>query len=389
MNTSMSVIISALERVRAMLDESDQSGKYTNDFILRHILMPSLTDVWSRLTASSTSRVVVKHAIPIHAEQKRYPLPACVSQVLRLTAEDSDGRVLSDWKPRHLLSDSGPGWRLEGAGDSMSLLWDPSTPGGYSTVKVWYVPNGDLMLHYSTGGGAASQISFTGASWNQSTRTLTKVGAFASYEFQQGDRITLTAVTGGTPVIDNIESRTSDDAIVLEEGPGSGSSNISGRLWSRRLTLAASPTLGSIDRRENGYLGGMVRVLHASPLPIYSRQIVSQEVTPSGAWTVVTDLPFDGGGSPNAVPYEVVQAGSQEFVQVLAMRAALHLSVMRRWPESQRRALQVEYLSAMKTAGDRLSYVEGRVGKSFPSETVDRPTYGTLQATPGVIDTDI
>lgn len=386
MNASGSVILTLLDRIRAMLDEPDKAGKYTNEFILRHYIMTSLVDVLARVGMNSTCKVVVKHEISLDTDVKRYSLPACVGQVMRIAGEDSNGVVTSDWVPRDLLDVRGPGYRLEGAGESLDLVWDPVVPSGLTTVRVWYVPNGDVLCHYSANGGVATQVSFTGATWDEATLTLTKVGGFASYEWREGDKLTITAVTSGTVGVYAVTERVDDDSIVLATSPGASASAIAGRLWVWEMTLEASPDLGGLDRRENGYLGQTLRVLHASPLPVYGRQIASQSVTPAGVWSIETHLPFDAGASPSAIPYEVAPAGVQGLVEAIAMRTALKLSVVRRWSQTIRRGLEVEYLSALKTIGDQLGYVEARAGKKFPRTTVDNPNQVASLRTAGMID---
>jgi len=64
-------------------------------------------------------------------------------------------------------------------------------------------------------------ISTTGATWTEATRTLTQTGLFADYDFLSGDVFQLTSGTGATVAYYEIESRTSDDAIVLARSIGS------------------------------------------------------------------------------------------------------------------------------------------------------------------------
>lgn len=67
-------------------------------------------------------------------------------------------------------------------------------------------------------------VTITAGSWTVSTRTLTSTGSFASYTFLDGDVFRVTG--GGTSGYYPIESRTSDDAIVLKTSMYS--SNLSG-----------------------------------------------------------------------------------------------------------------------------------------------------------------
>lgn len=81
--------------------------------------------------------------------------------------------------------------------------------------------------------GTTSIISLTGATWTESSKTITKTGAFASYVFSSGDTLTITGGTGATTGTYYVASRTSDDAVVLTASIGSGAdgqTNIAGSL---------------------------------------------------------------------------------------------------------------------------------------------------------------
>lgn len=76
-------------------------------------------------------------------------------------------------------------------------------------------------------------ITLTGATWTEATRTVTKVGAFTSYRFLQGDGTTITGGTGAATGAYKIESRVDNDKIVLEQSIGSaadGMTNIAGTI---------------------------------------------------------------------------------------------------------------------------------------------------------------
>lgn len=67
----------------------------------------------------------------------------------------------------------------------------------------------------------AGPISVTGATFTHSTRTLTSTGAFANYTHSYGDRANVTGGTGATTGEYEIESKISDNEIVLSESIGS------------------------------------------------------------------------------------------------------------------------------------------------------------------------
>ncbi len=58
-------------------------------------------------------------------------------------------------------------------------------------------------------------LAVTNGTWTESTKTLTKTGAFTNYTWTSGDRIYIASGTGVTPGIYEIASKTSANAIVL------------------------------------------------------------------------------------------------------------------------------------------------------------------------------
>lgn len=65
-------------------------------------------------------------------------------------------------------------------------------------------------------------LSITGATWTESSKTLTATGAFTSYVFNAGDIIEITGGTGATAGDYVVASRTSANAIVLVTSIGAG-----------------------------------------------------------------------------------------------------------------------------------------------------------------------
>lgn len=68
--------------------------------------------------------------------------------------------------------------------------------------------------------GTTKSANITAATFTNATLTLSKTGAFANYNWQNGDFVTIVSGTAVTPGDYNIASRVSDDAIVLEADIG-------------------------------------------------------------------------------------------------------------------------------------------------------------------------
>ncbi len=89
---------------------------------------------------------------------------------------------------------------------------------------VWTLRSRFLQIQYAGGfiDPAAIDVTLATATWTAATKTLTQVGAFASYTFTAGDVIVITGGTGAKIGAYVIASRTSDDAIVLSKSLASG-----------------------------------------------------------------------------------------------------------------------------------------------------------------------
>ena len=149
MNASGSVLETIITRIRGYLDDPDVDAKYTDDYILRHVMMPSMVDVLARLNNNREDPVVCKLSYTLQDGLFDYTLPPCVLGILRLCTEDEKHVVVSEIKPRGLFHWSGPGLMLEGN----VLRIDPLVITDGVTVSLWYLSNGDVFPHVSTSGG--------------------------------------------------------------------------------------------------------------------------------------------------------------------------------------------------------------------------------------------
>lgn len=137
-----------------------------------------------------------------------------------------------------------------------------------------------------------------------------------------------------------------------------------------RVTLAASPTLGSLDRRDNAYAGQVLRILSASPAPIEER-IIERSYYTAGVWYAEVRRPFTTT-SDGSVPYEIAPAGSEPLYEAIAIWGSMKLGG-RGMSQARRLSLQQEYRAALKTIGDNLTDMQGRVGRTMLRNSVDDP----------------
>lgn len=156
MHTTNSYLYTLCERIRAYLDDPDVDAKYTNDYLVRHIISPSQADVLSRLNNTIGSPIILKFELTYDEDETHYTLPPCIQEVLRLVVVDEEGGILLDIVPRDRMNMRGEQWALEGAPGCFELRLNVAYP-ITSTIEVWYVSNGDVHPHYGTGGTLANQ----------------------------------------------------------------------------------------------------------------------------------------------------------------------------------------------------------------------------------------
>lgn len=148
MNSS-GFLYTVIERIRAYLDDGDVDAKFSNDFIVRHIITPATVDVMSRISNTTEAPIILKYAFTISAGVGRYRLPPNVQSIWRLVEIDEDGVYVGEYRPYNFMHWEGPGWRVEGVAGCMELVLDDPINTS-KTMQLWYTPNGDFMPLYGT-----------------------------------------------------------------------------------------------------------------------------------------------------------------------------------------------------------------------------------------------
>lgn len=175
MDSTGSMLKTVIERVRGFLDDPDLEAKYSDDYILRHIIRPAFTTVMSRINNSSQTPIMHKLAMPLTEGVSDYQLPPCIGEVWRLAVSDESGRVLMEAVPRGLFNLRGPNWKIEG--NILSFL--PYPPADYDDMELWYIHSGDFSPIYSTG---ASASFFLNTAKTAATITVTTAAALGDWD---------------------------------------------------------------------------------------------------------------------------------------------------------------------------------------------------------------
>ena len=167
MDSTGSFLKTVLERVRGYLDDADFDAKYQDQFIVQHVIMPALVDVWSRVSLNADNPVMLDYTITLVEDQECYVLPSCVGEVHEVVqmGDPSTGQPISEMIPQHRMSVGGPTWALEG--NMLCFRPFPSGVTGITPYTIRYTSNGDMSPHYdstTTGVIGASGTTFVFAS---------------------------------------------------------------------------------------------------------------------------------------------------------------------------------------------------------------------------------
>ena len=156
MHSTGSFLYTVLERLRGYLDDPDFDAKYDNDFLIRHIISPTMVDVLSRVNLNMDNPVVMRFDFNPESTTEYYQLPPSVGEVWRICRRNENGDIIEDFKPRSEFHPNGVGWALEGN----TVRFDPKL--ATNTWTIYYVPSGDIMPHYATSGAMqGDQSTFT------------------------------------------------------------------------------------------------------------------------------------------------------------------------------------------------------------------------------------
>ena len=153
-DSSNSVLKTVIERIRGFLDDPDMEAKYSDDYIIRHVVQPAFASIMSRVNNSSTSPVLQRLSFPLTKDQQYYQLPPCVGEVWRLCILQDNGEVIQEAMPRSMYNLRGPNWQVEG--NVISFLPYPAED--YSELELWYTPSGDYQAFYCVNAGASASL---------------------------------------------------------------------------------------------------------------------------------------------------------------------------------------------------------------------------------------
>lgn len=151
MDSSLSTLKTVVERIRGYLDDPDFDAKYTDQYLVQHVVGPALVEVLSKLALADDAPVVLKYDLSLVVGQECYTLPPTATNVMRVCQLDEDGRIYTEWVPRGSDHYREPNWSLEG-----NMICFRPYPVAAEDLEVWYTTNGDVQAHYATDGNLTS-----------------------------------------------------------------------------------------------------------------------------------------------------------------------------------------------------------------------------------------
>jgi len=156
----MGAIADNIAKVRLYVDEPAVNTKFTNA-ILTGFIRSAWAEIMRDINSVADNKIRARYDITIVADQHEHALPPSIGEFLSFEKYNDDGLLVSEVIPRHPLNPVGPGLIIEGP----MLYLDPTWNEG-ETMRITYVPNGDVPPHDSTAGillvGTSSGTTLTG-----------------------------------------------------------------------------------------------------------------------------------------------------------------------------------------------------------------------------------
>lgn len=142
------------------------------------------------------------------------------------------------------------------------------------------------------------------------------------------------------------------------------------------VTLAASPVLGLLDRRPNGYAGLVLRTLSTGRT--WQERVISSYDPVTRIATFASAFVQDANNLPAnaaAVTYEIAPLGNRMLWTAVAYKAAMAVGASRDLTEKKMKWLELQYQIALKAVFDRAK-AQRRVIQHYDRATVDNKDLG-------------
>jgi hypothetical protein len=136
-------------------DEPSTNAKYSDSEVIDLIEM-EWANIMQEQVRNSQAPIVARHDFTFQSGQQHYVMPPTVGEVLMLGEHDSTTDTSSGmFVPRSRYNPAGPNFTIEGN----IIRLDPKWQGSNTTVRLTYIPTGDVRLHEGTLDNGGSDIS--------------------------------------------------------------------------------------------------------------------------------------------------------------------------------------------------------------------------------------
>ena len=375
MDATGGFIQTVIDRTRAYLDDPSLDAKYDDNFLVKHVISPMFASIASRINNSTSNPISVWIPFPLTESTEYYSLPPCVGEVWRMAIRNDDNYVSREAMPRTEWHYRGPNWKVEGN----MIVFSPKPDMDYPEIELQFMHSGEVMPFRTSATllGAPAGVAITGTAGQFSCTSTTLI---------VGQAITITGTYGGTGSISNYSSGktyyiittngTTTFTLSETEG-GTAITTTAGTPTGLTYTvspdtlvfaLTNTPEVGVIDRRDNAYLGSMVRILTSTG--IVEERIVSKWTKNSTYFQTKVRLPFTYA-SAGTVTVEYAPFGLESLYEAVAVGGAIKLGTYKKITGAQFQMLQMQYKDAMKTCMDHFASQQMRTGKYFERNTAD------------------
>lgn len=143
-----------ISRIRKFVDEPATNAKYT-DADLLDLIEVEWASILAELNRTGQRPLVVRHDLSVPQGAEILQLPPIVQNLLQIVKLTRTGDVEWAVTPASRYNPAGPGVLFEGP----VIRFQPPWSGGTETLRLEFVPSGDIRLHGGTAGTITNSLS--------------------------------------------------------------------------------------------------------------------------------------------------------------------------------------------------------------------------------------
>ena len=244
--------------VRDSTDEPSVSAKWTDAKIIPYI-ENAYAEVFNEINRGQEEPITAEFDVTSTTQtaDEDYGLPPNISSIMKMEIRNSNDDPVANIRSRSMWNPYGQG--ISVMGNLLRIKEGALTVD--SKVRLYYIPSGTARLHSGTGTTNVGSGTET-ADAASTTTTIVVAGSDVTADYPAGAwvyhptdaewvQITSSAFSTNTTVTMSSTSTAWDGETVQA-------------FYRDRITLAASPTTGTLDTRKQAYAGSIVRILGCS-----------------------------------------------------------------------------------------------------------------------------